>query len=141
MFLRSFRASIFPIWFFERSSDARLLHFSRPVRSLICMLAPLIVERLATSASVIGLSLSRFSKTNLRTAASRFLSGKIETSTLLVEAAGLFVCASKFEGRSKARQIAVQHPLVNGFIALSLEKRRKRCQKYLVFFQISCASF
>ena len=41
---------------------------------------PGMVERLATSASVMGLSLSRFSKTNLRTAFSRFLSLKTGAS-------------------------------------------------------------
>ena len=41
---------------------------------------PWMVERLATSASMMGLSLSRFSKTNLRTARSRFLSLKTGAS-------------------------------------------------------------
>src|SRR5688572_5816126 len=66
--------------FLARFRDARLRHFSRPVRSLIPIPMPLTVERFWTSDSVIGLSLSRFSKTNLRTAASSFLSRKIETS-------------------------------------------------------------
>jgi len=43
------------------------------------------VERLATSASVIGLSLSRLSKTNLRTAFSRFLS--LKTGSLVDDSA------------------------------------------------------
>src|SRR6266850_3343953 len=108
MFLRSFKGAILLIWFFARSSEARLLHLSRPVRSLICMLAPLIVERLATSPSVIGLLLSRFSKTNLRTAFSRFLSGKMEISVLLVVASVLFVSAARPEVRSNVALNAVQ---------------------------------
>src|SRR5260221_563436 len=91
MFFRSASGARFEIWFFERSREARLLHFSSPARSLICMPDPLMVERLATSASLIGLSLSRFSKTNLRTAASKFLSGKIERSVLLVLGASVLL--------------------------------------------------
>src|SRR3954462_3414641 len=108
MFLRSFKAAILLIWFFARSREARLLHFSRPVRSLICIFAPLIVERLATSPSVMGLLLSRFSKTNLRTAFSRFLSGNMEMSGLLEAAAVLFVSAAGPEARSKRALNAVQ---------------------------------
>src|ERR1043166_9228363 len=104
------------------------------------------VERVATSASVIGLSLSRFSNTNFRTAGSRFLSGKIEISVLFVVAAVLFVSAAKTGVRSKMPLKAVKHPLVNSFIEIcdilsSLKNRRYRCQKYLVYFQISRASF
>src|SRR6266404_4602375 len=138
MFLRSFSGASIEIWFLAKSNDARLLHLSRPVRSLICMPAPLMVERLDTSASVIGLLLSRFSKTTFRTAASRFLSGKMETSTLLVAVSVLLVFASAAPARgSTERQIPVKETMMDRlFIANdyrlveSLKSRRSRSQKH-----------
>src|SRR2546430_5562571 len=91
------------------------------------------VERLTTSASVIGLSLSRFSKTNFRTADSRFLSGKMEISILLVLAWVLFVSAApRTVPRSIPVERAVQYQMVDSFISSrsSLRNRRRSCQKY-----------
>src|SRR3954453_78940 len=99
--------------FLARSREARLLHLSNPVRSLMPRPVAVMVERLTTSASVIGLSVSRFSKTNLRTAASRFLSLKMEgaESVLLVSA------ARRGEGKSAREQRASRQ--LNAFIFIS----------------------
>ena len=64
------------ILFFARSSEASSWHLSSPVRLVIARPLASIVERVARSASTRGLSVSRFSKTNLRTAASRLRSRK-----------------------------------------------------------------
>src|SRR5687767_2982457 len=80
MFASPFNGARLDTWLRAKSSEARLRHFSRPVRSLMFMPTPLIVESCTTSDSTMGLSLSRFSKTNLRTAASKFLSGKMDSA-------------------------------------------------------------
>src|SRR5260370_25911419 len=67
------------IVFLDRSSAARFWHFSSPARLVMPRPTPWIVDRFTRSASVNGLSLSRFSMTNFRTAASRFGSAKLAT--------------------------------------------------------------